>query len=188
MSLAAGHCHGNLVRERGKGHLLGAPGIHTGMALYGRHLGDSDGMAERGHCIGGKIYDLGDRHAEQFLGVGGRQQHLQPDHSHRDDQAVQFQRELQGSQQQEQEPERGRAVLGGWHGQDPNHHQASARPPNFRAAFPKSTNEEILKNLDKFPGHNLKKAAGMVIAFAGGKKSQSAVPKTELERAVEREL
>ena len=60
--------------------------------------------------------------------------------------------------------------------------------PNFRAALPKDTSDEILEKLDKLSGHNLKKAAGMLIVLVGGTKSKSAAPKTELERAVERHL
>eukprot|EP00959_Pyramimonas_sp_CCMP1952_P181458 3794199-Pyramimonas_sp.AAC.1 len=60
--------------------------------------------------------------------------------------------------------------------------------PNFRAALPKGTNEDILEKLDKCSGRNWKNARGVLLVLVGGKKSQSAAPMTELERVVEREL
>ncbi|CAK0856443.1 unnamed protein product [Prorocentrum cordatum] len=54
-------------------------------------------------------------------------------------------------------------------------------PPNFRAAPPNSAREEALAKQGQFAGHDARMAMGMLIVYVGGKKSQSAAPRSVLQ-------
>eukprot|EP00959_Pyramimonas_sp_CCMP1952_P136014 2845725-Pyramimonas_sp.AAC.1 len=60
--------------------------------------------------------------------------------------------------------------------------------PDFRAVPPKGMTDETMAKLGQFAGRNPRMAMGALIVYAGGKKSKSAAPKSELERTAERGL
>eukprot|EP00959_Pyramimonas_sp_CCMP1952_P367531 7698275-Pyramimonas_sp.AAC.1 len=89
--------------------MLGPPGMRAGMALAEDIQEMVSDRQEADPTAVAASIDRAFGHSDGLPEAGGGQRRAQPGHSHRDDQDVQGQRELQGAQQQEHEPERGRA-------------------------------------------------------------------------------
>ncbi|CAK0849439.1 unnamed protein product [Prorocentrum cordatum] len=158
-SLAAGHCYGGLVRERGTGRLLGPPGIHAGMAPM---EGISEAATELGKegaaSVEASMVLATDSSNNLLVLVGGSNACSQAAVT----EAIKLRKVSESNQARNDEEQFWKEGMG-------NIQTSTKATPNFRAAPPKDANEEILEKVGKLSGHSSKAAAGVLIAFVGGR-------------------
>ncbi|CAK0890076.1 unnamed protein product, partial [Prorocentrum cordatum] len=162
-----------------KGHLLGPPGIRAGMApMEGISETVAESQKEDAASVGASLIRAIDTLNNILALMDGSNTH---GHAMVND-SIKLRKVSEGCKARSSKNNEQNEDEYFWEEDMSNNHISIDATTDFRAAPPKGTREEGLEKHDKFSGHNLKNAVRMLIVFAGGKKSQSAAPKTELER------
>ncbi|CAK0820091.1 unnamed protein product, partial [Prorocentrum cordatum] len=133
-SMAAGRRCGDLVKERGKGRLLGPPGIHAGLALM-------EGIQEI-VLPNDFLMLVDDNNVYSQATVAGAIEMCKVSES-----SEARNKNNRNPNEDELQP---------WEEGSGNIQIGINETPNFRAAPPKDTNEETMAKLDKLSGDDLK--------------------------------